>query len=246
MPEVLWPVLVSVAGAAVGSFAAAAGVRTCADDDSLLRRSACPRCGHRLGMSDLVPLLSYALLGGRCRYCGQRIPLLYPAMEVLGALALLASWLVHGTGWGFWRSGLMGLLALQVSVSDVQCRLVHAGVCAVVAAASLAVAAADPGTSALASALAGASYAGFLALVRWIWLVLRGKEAMGMGDVILAFPIGVALGSTDAVLLAAAATFAGAAVIHGAVYLLTREREVPLGAYMTWSAFLVSLLPWTG
>ncbi len=46
-------------------------------------RSACVHCGHRLAPRDLVPVLSWLMLRGRCRYCTQAISVRYPASEVL-------------------------------------------------------------------------------------------------------------------------------------------------------------------
>ncbi|MDO4714562.1 MAG: prepilin peptidase [bacterium] len=50
---------------------------------SILRgRSACPHCKHRLSAWDLVPLLSFLLQGGKCRYCHKPIARLYPILEL--------------------------------------------------------------------------------------------------------------------------------------------------------------------
>lgn len=46
-------------------------------------RSACPHCGERLRIRDLVPLLSWLVHRGRCRFCGAALPLFYPAVEVI-------------------------------------------------------------------------------------------------------------------------------------------------------------------
>lgn len=56
-------------------------------------RSACPYCGHRLGLKDLIPILSWVMQKGQCRYCGHKIAPLYPLTElatVLGALGIVA------------------------------------------------------------------------------------------------------------------------------------------------------------
>lgn len=49
-------------------------------------RSKCPGCGHVLAWYDLIPVFSWVMLRARCRYCHQKIPWHYVAMELLGAL----------------------------------------------------------------------------------------------------------------------------------------------------------------
>lgn len=56
-------------------------------------RSLCPSCGHTLRAADLVPIVSYLFLGGKCRYCGQRIGVRDTLIELLGGiLALVCAW----------------------------------------------------------------------------------------------------------------------------------------------------------
>jgi prepilin signal peptidase PulO-like enzyme (type II secretory pathway) len=58
--------------------------------DSMMTRSMCPRCQHQLAWYDNIPLLSFVLLRGKCRYCGTGISWQYPAVElVVGILFLL-------------------------------------------------------------------------------------------------------------------------------------------------------------
>src|SRR5262250_2592078 len=61
---------------------------------SLLRpRSACPKCGHRIGALENIPVLSYLWLRGRCSACAAPISLRYPAVEVLtAATSVLVAW----------------------------------------------------------------------------------------------------------------------------------------------------------
>ena len=61
--------------------------------------SACPLCGHRLAWVELVPVLSWAIQGGRCRHCGGRISARYPLVEIATALV----W-----AWAAWRWGPAG------------------------------------------------------------------------------------------------------------------------------------------
>src|SRR5262245_31808711 len=59
-------------------------------------RSCCPTCGHELGPQDLVPVLSWVLSHGRCRYCAARIGVRYPTIELACAAWALLAWLRLG------------------------------------------------------------------------------------------------------------------------------------------------------
>ncbi len=85
-------------------------------------RSVCPNCGHKLAWHYLIPVLSWALLKGRCRYCKKPIPIQYPLVELVLALVFALSyafWPVSLSGgqWVLfitWLLSSVGLLALLV------------------------------------------------------------------------------------------------------------------------------------
>ena len=79
-------------------------------------RSFCDRCGHTLEALDLVPVFSYIFLGGRCRYCGARISIQNPLVEIAaGALSLLV-YLAYPSlfAYAFWLAVWMVLLFVVV------------------------------------------------------------------------------------------------------------------------------------
>src|SRR6202012_4057270 len=82
----------------IGSFLAVVALRWPQGRGVVAGRSACDSCGHTLGPIDLVPLASFAVLRGRCRYCGARIDPLHAVVEV-GAL-IVAIWAVCVTAGG--------------------------------------------------------------------------------------------------------------------------------------------------
>lgn len=87
----LLPALVFLFGLCVGSFLNVVIARLPEGRSILTPRSACPRCGAPIRWHDNVPLVSFAVLGGRCRGCGAAISWRYPAVEaVTGGLFLLA------------------------------------------------------------------------------------------------------------------------------------------------------------
>ncbi len=68
-------------------------------------RSECEHCHHKLATIDLVPLFSWLSLGGKCRYCHKKLPVLMPLAELTGGLFLAASYL-------FWPARLVGFNAI--------------------------------------------------------------------------------------------------------------------------------------
>jgi leader peptidase (prepilin peptidase)/N-methyltransferase len=90
-----WPVLLlsAVIGLLVGSFLATAVLRVPKGQPIVVARSACPSCGHLLTPRELVPVLSWAVQGGRCRACGTRISPYYAIMEIASAsIAIAGAW----------------------------------------------------------------------------------------------------------------------------------------------------------
>ena len=88
----MWPLFALLLGLAVGSFLNVVVHRLPRGESVAYPPSRCPQCGHRLGPWDLVPVLSYLALKGRCRYCARPISPRYPLVEALtGGLFLLAS-----------------------------------------------------------------------------------------------------------------------------------------------------------
>lgn len=115
-------VVVSVLGLIFGSFINAFVWRLHENKDWISGHSECIECHHRLKMIDLVPILSWLLLKGQCRYCHKKISVQYPLVELLTAILFFLSyayWPVRVTGvnaveFGFWLVMLIGLIALAV------------------------------------------------------------------------------------------------------------------------------------
>ena len=113
-----------ILGLVFGSFANALAWRTHNGKDILGGRSQCPACGRKLGPLELIPVLSFLFLRGRCSACQAKIALHYPLIELLGGLTFVASyiyWPASLSGHGqlvlfiAWLVVSVGLLALLVS-----------------------------------------------------------------------------------------------------------------------------------
>ena len=80
-----------------GSFLNVVIVRTLSDESIILPPSKCPKCNNRLLWWHKIPLLSYALLKGKCGFCSDKISVQYPIVELLGAGIFLFSFINYGT-----------------------------------------------------------------------------------------------------------------------------------------------------
>jgi len=90
-----WFVVTFVTGASVGSFLNVVALRQLADEEFVQTPSHCPKCGYTLKWFDNIPILSWLILGGKCRSCKASIHWQYPLVEAVTALLFLA------TGWHF-------------------------------------------------------------------------------------------------------------------------------------------------
>ncbi|MEA2486862.1 MAG: leader peptidase (prepilin peptidase) / N-methyltransferase [Actinomycetota bacterium] len=157
-------------------------------------RSRCPHCGHVIAAYDNIPVISYLILRGRCRNCGQKISIRYPVMELAtGALFAAAAWrygaTVHAAVYAglFWT--LVVLTAIDVDTHKLPSRIIYPAFIA--GAIGLVIVAAIDGSfhRLVGAGLGALMFGGFLFIVAFIY-----PAGMGLGDVRLAFLLGLFLG----------------------------------------------------
>ena len=81
--------IIFICGTMFGSFYTLAVYRIPKNIDIVKKHSYCPNCNHKLGILDLIPILSYIFLGGKCRYCKQKIRPRYLILETLSGCAFV-------------------------------------------------------------------------------------------------------------------------------------------------------------
>lgn len=87
--RVVYMVCFFVIGTLFGSFFTLATYRLPRKQDIFIKRSYCTSCKHELGFFDLIPVLSYTFLGGKCRYCKEKIRIRYLLLEILTGIIFL-------------------------------------------------------------------------------------------------------------------------------------------------------------
>ena len=87
--DIFWDIFVFAIGACVGSFANVLIHRLPRRESIIKPPSHCPRCGAKIKFYDNIPIISYIILGGKCRNCGEPISIRYPLVELLLAVSYL-------------------------------------------------------------------------------------------------------------------------------------------------------------
>ncbi len=222
---------------ALGSFLNVVVARVPARRSILRPPSSCGSCDAEILWRDNIPVLSYALLRGRCRHCDASISLFYPAGELLTATLIVACVAVFGPTAEAALAAAFCSMLVVLSVIDVNHRIVPNRLVLPAAAATLvAHTLIDPSPAWLVWALV-ASGALFL-------VVLAYPKGLGMGDVKLALLLGAMLGAsvTVALMIGLFAALVPAAVLvsrHGGA---ARKMGVPLVPFLAFGSVVALFL----
>ena len=239
-----WTATGFVLGAVIGSFLAAILVRWPQGRSVLRGRSQCDSCGKTLSPRDLVPILSWVLVRGRCRHCGAAIDRRLLAIEAGAALVGLTAIAAHPLPAANYTA-IFGWWLFLLAALDVEHQWLPDRLTLPLIAAGLAVAWVGIGPP-LPDRLIGAA-AGFavLASIAFLYRRLRGREGLGGGDPKLFAALGAWLGwqQLPFVLL-------GAGLLGFAAILLRLSRgetvaatdRLPLGALMALAAWPIWIL----
>ncbi len=144
-------------------------------------------CEQTLAWYDNVPLVSYALLRGRCRSCGTAIPWKYPLVELATGLLVAACFLVFGFTWDAAVASFFCATLVAVSVTDLERRIIPNKI--VLPAAAVVLVAQTLLHPSIEWVLGGLAASTFLLVAALVY-----PAGMGMGDVKLALLLGVMLG----------------------------------------------------
>ncbi len=196
--------------------------------------SHCPRCKHRLAAWDNIPLLSWLLLRGRCRYCKASISIQYPLVELLsGVLSAVAIWHFGANAQGV-AAVVFTWVLIAASGIDLRTQLLPDQLTLPLLWLGLLLALlpvfVDPVQAILGAAL------GYLALwsVYWAFKLLTGKEGMGYGDFKLLAALGAWMGAWALLPIVLISSLVGA-VIGSAYLALSRKGHgvpIPFGPYL--------------
>lgn len=224
-------------GAIIGSFLNVVALRLLKDESIIWPPSHCPLCSHQLGPRDLIPVLSYILLRGKCRYCHGRISSQYPLVEAAtGAVFALLFW-KYGLTWkSAWLAVFISVLIISTiaDLNEMTVPLVP-----------------------LAVGLSGVIFLKLTAGMLGLCDILTGLACyvlfafparlglMGDGDAPVAALVGFTLGPAQAVEAFFWALMLGG--LYGAALLVkdsrNRKKQIPLVPFLTAGSVTAVLMP---
>lgn len=231
-------------GLVIGSFLNVCIGRLPAGESVVSPGSRCPSCRKPIAWYDNLPVLSYLMLGGRCRNCGARISWRYPLTEMATAVLFV----VQGLAWGddlpmlasrlVFTSMLIVLFGTDIETQRLPNVITLPGII-VGFVFSVFV---PPG---LIDCLIGAALgAAILGLIRWGWKRATGVEGMGLGDVKMIAMIGAFLGWRQVWVVLFLSSVVGA-VIGIALTVAggkTMQSRLPFGTFLALAALIASLV----
>jgi leader peptidase (prepilin peptidase)/N-methyltransferase len=260
LPPAVGYVLAGVFGAIIGSFLNVVIHRVPHEESIVFPNSRCPSCGAVIAFYDNIPVLSYVMLGAKCRSCRERISFRYPAVELLTAAAFVAV---------AWHDGLTAALPFDLVFVSALLSLVFIDaehmilpnvitypgiVFALVARIAIPLLMGGPHfddvpslangafegwplwlTSLAGGAIGALLGGGSLWLMGWTWEKLRGIEAMGLGDVKMMFMVGAYVGWRLTILTIFVGVLSGSII---GVLLMARQRERNMQMLLPFGVFL--------
>jgi leader peptidase (prepilin peptidase)/N-methyltransferase len=260
IPPAFGYVTAGVFGAVIGSFLNVVIHRVPLEESIVFPNSRCPSCGAVIAFYDNIPVLSWIMLGAKCRGCKGRISFRYPAVELLTAILFVAVAMHDGLSVALpfdlvFVSALVTLIFIDAEHMLLPNVITYPGIVfAVIAriAIPLLTGAAHfddvpslahgafAGLPSWVISLAGAAIGaliggGSLWLMGWTWEKLRGVEAMGLGDVKMMFMVGAYLGWRLTILTIFAGVLTGSII---GIALMARQRDRNMQMLLPFGIFL--------
>jgi leader peptidase (prepilin peptidase)/N-methyltransferase len=262
LPSALIGIFVVLFGLVIGSFLNVCILRIPERKSIVLPASACPKCGVAIQAYDNIPVVSWLILGGKCRNCKTPISKMYPLVELLTGLLFLACYFAFGLTVETLKWCAFCALIIVLVFTDLRERLLPDAVnytgLVLGLAFSFFTAPVDgtarwlashlfdfpppsPALSFVDAILGAAVGSALLWLVSEAYFRTRGREGMGLGDVKMMLLVGAFLGVKRTLLTILAGALLGSVI--GLLFILARRKEsnyeLPFGTFLGMAAVLV-------
>lgn len=232
-------VLVFFIGAIMGSFYLVIGTRLPRREDVIKTRSKCDSCGKTLKWYNLIPIFSYVLQGGKCTFCHEKISCEHYWVEFATGLLFLITYIYFPFGYEFLTGLIIVSLLMIIFVSDFKYMIILDSplIIGSILILVLKIIYLDL-TQASISLLSGLALFLVMLFVSWLGKIIFKKDALGGGDIKLAFLIGLILDFKLGLVAIILASFL-ALPYAVAILMLKKNNEFPFGPFLAGSLFIV-------
>lgn len=230
----------AVLGLIVGSYLNVVIHRLPRGTSTVLPRSRCPACGAAIRARDNLPLVSYLLLGGRCRDCGATISWRYPLVEAVTSALFVACVARFGPTPDAVVAALFCSLMVALAVIDAEHLMLPDQITLPGIVVGVALQLWVPWVGWPGALLGAALGGGILLALYGLWYLLRREEGLGLGDVKMLAMIGAFLGWPGVVVTLFFSSLAGA--VTGLTLIASgrghRKSKLPLGTFLALGALV--------
>ena len=234
-------ILFFIMGTVFGSFYNVVGYRVPKGESIMYPPSHCTKCNHKLGPLELLPILSYIFLGGKCKNCKDKISCFYPIFEFMTGLLFALSYVVFGLTLDCLLSIVFISMLLIIIISDYQTMIIPDSVLIFFGITILVIKYFIVGyPSILYCLLDGVIAFMFMFLIKKLGDFLFKKESMGGGDIKLLGVFGIMFGYIMAMFSVFLASVIGLPIS----LILIRKKdshEIPFGPFLAVAAIIIVL-----
>ena len=239
--SIYYGVITFIFGLVLGSFYTVVGERMPEGKSIITPASHCPNCGHVLKFYELIPVLSFIFLKGKCSKCKSKIPILSTLIEILTGALFLISFLVFGISIKFFISLIFVSMLMIVIVSDIRYMLIDDEILIIASILIFILSIFEYGIKqSLFFVLYGIVCFVVMFLIKIMGDFIFKKESMGGGDIKLMFVFGLTMGIPSSIASIFLASFIGLPI---SLIMLKKNssHELPFGPYLSVAAIILFL-----
>lgn len=232
MIELLYYLIFFILGTVFGSFYNVLGLRLPNNESVVFPSSHCPKCNHELNWYELIPILSFIFLKGRCKECKEKISLLYPVNELFCGILFVVSYYSYGFSLELIIALTLCSLLILVIASDLTYMIIPDSFTIV---SSLIIIVVKLFSNGIMDTLVSIGYGilsfGIMYLIMKLGTWLFKKDCMGGADIKLMFVVGLVL---DPLLAMLVIVVASVLALPGAMYAYFKNKEhmIPFGPFL--------------
>ncbi len=199
----------------------------------------CDNCNYRYKWYEMIPIISFFLFRGECKYCKKDLALMYPLLEVISGILFSFSYMIYGFSYEMLVMIILTILSLIIYVSDFKYYIILDGPLVVFSIIILVMKFCFFGfENFLISLCSGILIFIFMMIIRYIGNRIFKQESLGGGDIKLSMFFGFMLGIRLSIVSLVIGSFL--AFPCAVYYALTdKSREIPFGPFLVTGLYLV-------